>query len=75
MNSSPLDLESQMDIFCLPWKFSHKHYNTKERFLLAPTYDTPRALKFQMKKSLGLKQKETIYPKVNLKDFKGTSSR
>ncbi len=28
-----------------------------------------------MKKSLHLKQRETVYPKVNLKDLKGTSSR
>jgi hypothetical protein len=37
------------------------------------TYDTLGTLNFQ--KSLHLKQRETIYPNVNLKDLKGTSSR
>jgi hypothetical protein len=47
----------------------------KRNICTCTTYDTLGTLNFQMKKSLHLKQRETIYPKVNLKDLKGTSSR
>jgi len=42
----------------------------KRNICTCTTYDTLGILEFQIKMSLHLKHRETIYPKVNLKDLK-----